>query len=186
MIAGYAALAIAIGLIAGVATGGRLRHLARKRFRLLPSVAAAAVIQVVVEFDGVPAPLPLLVVSYVLLVVFCAANLVHTGMGIVLVGIALNGIVITANGGMPVRQSAVREAGLTTGETAIAIDEVKRHVERPSDRLLPLADIIPIEFFREVVSLGDLVLAVGYADLVANLLRPPSRHRQRRSTIGCR
>ena len=44
-----------------------------------------------------------LVVSYAFLLLFCAANLRLRGLAVVAVGIALNGIIITVNSGMPVR-----------------------------------------------------------------------------------
>jgi hypothetical protein len=51
----------------------------------------------------------------------------------------------------------------------------KRHLERPSDRLTGLGDILPDYVFHEVLSFGDLVMAVGIAAVFTNLLRPQRR-----------
>jgi len=41
-----------------------------------------------------------------------------------------------------------------------------------------LSDILPDWVFHEVLSFGDLVLSMGIAAVVVNLLRPPTRHRR--------
>ena len=74
------------------------------------------------------------------------------------------------NGGMPVRPSAVVAAHLASPLTEPLLGYGHRHHrERPGDRLAFLADIIPIPEFHEVVSFGDLILAVGVADTAAHL-----------------
>lgn len=178
----YLLVALATGLVLGLLLGGRPRHLAGKRFRWWLLLPLAVALQFVVELDGVPAPVTLLLVSYAYLLLFCAANLRHPGMGVVLVGIALNAVVITANGGMPVRVEAVRAARLVAPGETVHIVEVKHRIEEPGDRLTVLGDIIPIAPLREIVSFGDLVIAVGVADLLVHLLRPARARRRRPET----
>jgi hypothetical protein len=168
----YLVVALAVGLGLGLVLGGRPRHLAQKSFRWWLLLPLGVVLQLVVEADGVPAPDALLVVSYVYLVVFCVANLRHPGMGVILVGIVLNAVVITANGGMPVRADAVRQAGISDPGDTITIDEVKHHLEDDGTVLMFLGDIIPVEPLRQVLSFGDLILSVGVADLLVHLLLP--------------
>lgn len=175
----YLVVALAAGLLVGLALGGRPRHLAQKRFRWWLLLPLGVLLQVIVELDGVPAPHALLIVSYVYLVVFCVANLRHAGMGVILVGISLNALVIVANTGMPVREKAIHEAAITKPGETITIDEVKHHLERPDDDLMFLADIIPVKPLRQVLSFGDLILSVGVADLLVHLLLPVGGRRRR-------
>jgi hypothetical protein len=92
-------------------------------------------------------------------------------MAVIAVGIALNALVITVNSGMPVRRDAIVAAGIADDR---AIDDIdfgtKRHLEEPDDRLMFLGDIIPVPVLEEVLSFGDLVLAVGVADVLASLM----------------
>src|SRR2546430_688708 len=90
-------------------SGGRLRNIAATELRY-PSILAAAVgIQLALELlhptRGTAGHLAsaLLVVSYVLLLLFCAANFRLRGLAVVAVGIALNGAVVTLDRGMPGR-----------------------------------------------------------------------------------
>jgi hypothetical protein len=174
----YLVVALAVGLVLGLLLGGRPRYLAQKHFRWWLLLPLGVVLQLVVEADGVPAPQALLLVSYVYLLIFCAANLRHVGMGVILIGIALNAFVIAVNGGMPVREKAVRQARIAHAGETVRIDQVKHHLEEPGDRFMVLADIIPVRPIREVLSFGDLILSVGVADLLVHLLRPVGRTRR--------
>src|SRR5256885_15351746 len=110
----FVTLALALGL--ALVTGGHLRNIAATELRF-PSVLALSVgIQLTLEAlhptRGIAGGLAsaLLVVSYVLLILFCLANLRLRGLAVVAVGIALNGAVIAINHGMPIRapQAAVQ------------------------------------------------------------------------------
>jgi hypothetical protein len=112
------------------------------------------------------------VASYVALVAFAAANLRHVGMGVALVGLSLNTLVILVNGGMPVRPGAVAAVGLDPAQLDAADLGAKRHLEGPDDQLAFLGDVLPLRPLREVVSVGDVVLAGGVAIVLFRLLRP--------------
>jgi hypothetical protein len=175
----YLVVALAAGLVVGLVLGGRPRHLAQKRFRWWLLLPLGVVLQLVVEADGVPAPHALLIVSYVYLLVFCIANLRHVGMGLILVGIALNAVVIVVDNGMPVREKAVYQAAIVERGDTVSIDEIKHHLETPDDDLMVLADIIPVKPLHQVLSFGDLILSVGVADLLVHLLLPVGGRRRR-------
>ncbi len=177
----YLLVPLALGVILSFAFGGRPRHLASKAFRWWGLLPLGLALQVVLEREGVPAPFTLLIVSYACLLVFAVANLRHPGMGVVLIGIALNFVVIAANHGMPVRESAVAIADGSKGQVPAIIDDVKHRPEGPTTRLRVLGDTIPIEGFREVVSFGDLIMAVGIVDLLFHLGRPTVPKRRRES-----
>ncbi|MDP9071893.1 MAG: DUF5317 family protein [Actinomycetota bacterium] len=170
----FTLVAVAAGLAIGVLSGGRPAHMAGRSFRHWPVLAAAIGLQALSGGLAGGAGLGALVASYALLVAFAAANVVRVGMGMVALGIGLNLLTIAVNGGMPVGPSAVVAAGIAEpdqlGDLRI---EGKRHLQRPSDRLMALSDVIPVRPLREVVSFGDVVMAVGLADVLVHLLRPP-------------
>src|SRR5581483_619103 len=120
----FVTVALALGV--ALVTGGSLGRISTTELRH-PSILAVAVgIQLALEVlhptSGTAGHLAsaLLVVSYVLLLLFCAANLRLRGLAVVAVGIALNGLVITLNQGMPIRAP---EAAVET--------TTKHHAERP-------------------------------------------------------
>lgn len=183
----FTLLAAAVGLGIGALAGGRLRFLGERTLRLWPVLAAGLALQPLSGRAGGGAQTVLIVGSYVLLVAFALGNVAVVGMWLVAAGIGLNLAVIAVNGGMPVRPSALRAAGLVeAGRSAGVALPAKHHLERPSDRLVVLADILPVRPLREVVSFGDVVLAVGVADVVAHLLRPPAGRRARPAADGDR
>ena len=165
-----AATAAVAGLIVGRATGGRVSRVGEHPIRTWALLAAGAALQALAHVGGLQRVAFLMVVaSYVALAAFAARNLHLVGMGLVLVAIVLNGVTIAVNHGMPVRAPAAEALGLRQLGPA-------HHLERGSDRLLVLADVIPLRITGEVLSFGDLVLAVGLADVVARVMQPrPSR-----------
>ena len=178
---GYTAIAIALGLVAGLAAGGRPANAARHTLRLWPALLFGAAAQWLPELLDVPESAAFVAVacSYLALVAFAVANLRLVGMPVVLVGLALNSAVIFPNGGMPVRGSAVVQAGLVEPDEVATIDfGSKRHLETEDDVLTILGDVVPVAPLREVISFGDLILAAGVADAVFRLLRPNRAPRQ--------
>jgi Family of unknown function (DUF5317) len=167
----FVTLALALGV--ALVTGGSLRSIAATEIRYPGILAPVAGIQLALEVlrptSGTAGHLgsALLVVSYVFLLLFCAANLRLRGLAVVAVGIALNGAVITVNRGMPIRAP---EAAVET--------TTKHHPERPSDRLTFLGDIILVPALRQSLSFGDLIMLVGLVDVVFHCSRKPSIRRR--------
>src|SRR2546421_7700832 len=102
----FVTLALALGL--ALVTGGRLRNIATTQLRHPSVLAGAGGIQLALEglhpTRGVAGQLAsaLLVVSYVLLLLFCVANFRLRGLAGGAMGIAPNGGVITGNHGLPI------------------------------------------------------------------------------------
>lgn len=177
------------GLVLGLVRGGRLRNLADVTFRAWPVLALGAAVQLLVEGAGLGGGVgfALVLVSYGLLVAFAVANLVRPGMPLVLLGILLNALVIAVNGGMPVKAEAIVAAGLAdTPAEARALDfGGKRHVAGPDDRLLVLGDVLPVPIGAgEVLSYGDLVLALGAAGVLADAMTGARRRRSSADQAG--
>lgn len=167
----FIAVAIVAGIVIGLVRGGSFERLAEASFRLWPLLILGIVVQGAAAFTADGA-VPLILASYVLLLVFTAVNLHHAGMGVVFVGIALNVAVIGINGGMPVRADAIVAAGIVEREQIPSLDfGSKRHLETEDDRLTVLGDIIPVPVAEEVLSFGDLAMSVGVAAVLVNLLR---------------
>jgi hypothetical protein len=167
----FIAAAIVVGVVVGMLRGGRFSNLGDAVFRMWPLLVLGVVVQGAAAFTGDGA-VPMIVLSYALLLTFCAANLHHAGMGVVLVGIGLNLLVIGVNGGMPVRQDAIVAAGIVErGEVELLDFGTKRHLETEDDRLVLLGDIVPVPVVGEVLSFGDLAMSVGVAAVLVNLLR---------------
>jgi hypothetical protein len=112
----------------------------------------------------------LVLLSYAPLLVVVLLNQRLPGMWIVGVGILMNLTVIALNNGMPVLPEAYELAGGKVG--GLHLDA--KHVLLTGNSALPfLADIIPMP--GSVISLGDVLLAVGLGVFVEDQLRQPLR-----------
>ena len=154
-----ALLAVVVGVLAGYATGGRLRHLSGHRMEMWPLLVIGVVLQAFAP-NGV-----VLVAALLCLLAWCLANVHLVGMAVVAVGLALNALVIVVNGAMPVRPAALARADVD------AAVEGTRRLEEPGDRLTFLGDVLPVRPLHMAVSFGDLIVAVGAADAVVHLMR---------------
>ncbi|MGH9119403.1 MAG: DUF5317 family protein [Acidimicrobiales bacterium] len=174
--------AVLVGLVVGRVIPPGPRHLAGLSARwwgLLPAGLALALLST--RLDGAPAVI-VGVAGLGGLVAFTSGNLHLAGMGVLTLGLGLNLFAIVVNAGMPVRPEAMVSAGIVSQAEVDAggIDlSGYRHMERPGERLAVLGDVVPLPFGRTVVSVGDIVVAVGAADVVAHLTR-----RRRRSERG--
>jgi len=178
----FTLMAVAAGILIGILTGGRLRHLGDRTFRFLPLLVAGVALQAVgVRMESTPG-LVVVLLSYVLLLGFALANASLVAMWLVALGIGLNLLVIGVNAGMPVRPSALVTARIAGPEDLDGLSlGAKRHLERPSDRLTSIADVFAVSPVPEVLSFGDIVLDVGLANVIVHLMRPARRRHAVRS-----
>jgi hypothetical protein len=110
--------------------------------------------------------------SLVLLLWFALANLHLTGMGVMAVGLCANVVPVVVNQGMPVRAEALVHADVARSDDVRSIElSGGRHLERPSDHFVVLADIIPVPAAGTVVSFGDLIIFVATIDVIVHLVR---------------
>jgi hypothetical protein len=160
-------LILVAAVVAGVVRGGRPSKLADLRIRWLPAAIAGFAFQL--------APWPsrtwavvILWVSFALVGTFTAVNLTRfAGFRLVLVGLFLNVAVIGLNGGMPVTRDAIVRSGQVDTEAELG-DAAKHRLAAPDDRLVFLADAIPIPPIHDVVSVGDLLVYAGVAWVVVS------------------
>jgi hypothetical protein len=157
---------IAVG--AAVTRGGSLDNLAGTRFRWTWVLFLGLAVQILFEIwtpagfsSGVRLALTLATIAAVL--VFLVANSHLPGALIAAVGLALNVLVISVNGAMPVSLHAARVAGITFD--AFSQLGIKHEIANAATRLPWLADILPVPHTQKIFSAGDVVLAAGLAIL---------------------
>jgi uncharacterized protein DUF5317 len=160
---------VSIGL--GYLVGGRLSGFERFRLRWWLLAFAGLALQLA----PVPADLVTesLIASYVLLLVFVAANLRAPGVWLILIGLTLNLAVIAPNGGMPVSRSALVRSGQAS--TLAELENgagTKHHLGTADDVLTPLADVIAVGSpVNQVASVGDVLVYAGLLWLIVGVMR---------------
>jgi hypothetical protein len=172
-------VAIVVALALGFATGGSLARAGGLRIRLLPLLVGALLVQVAIftpiagrlDITHRVGPYVHIATLYVVLFVMFR-NLRIPGMKVIIIGAALNALVITANGGfMPSPESALEGAGRLEnvrqeeaeqrGESRIFSNST---VADDDTRLPFLGDVfvIPDRFpISNVISIGDILIAIG-------------------------
>lgn len=161
-------------LVAVVAGGrwGRLAHLQlRARGLVIAAVAAqlgGALLGIADVADPRRTYVIALAVSAVCALGFCAQNLRVAGVALVSFGLVGNAVVVAANGAMPVSIVAAYHARVPI--TAISSGSDARHeIAGIGTHLRWLGDVIPVPLplRPEVVSVGDVLVCAGLAELVA-------------------
>lgn len=176
--------AIVVAVLVGVAArlrGGSVDDLAETTFRWTPVLIAGLVVQLVFvywdpEWLGERGGLAVVLASNAAVAVWLFANKALPGLMLAGAGMALNVVVIAANGAMPVLERSAEAAGVARSLE----DASLKHELLDEDTALPwLGDAIPVPPFKEVLSVGDVVLALGVARVVD--ARMMSRRKPRHS-----
>ncbi len=178
-------IAILVGLATGLIFGGRPDHLVRLHLRWPGLILLALVMQVAIFTSWLPLPRSLLpffyVLSNIIALRWLGRNIRVQGIPCVAIGAVSNLAAIVANGGrMPVdgtllsqARGAVAEAAIASGQSPSNSVLVDSHT-----RLLWLTDrflLAPPFPFPTVFSIGDLLIGLGVAWLIAAGMRPPAR-----------
>ncbi|MEE8406644.1 MAG: DUF5317 domain-containing protein [Acidimicrobiia bacterium] len=119
----------------------------------------------------------MMLASFVLLMILVVANRSKPGMWIAGLGVLMNFTVIAVNGGMPVLAGAAEVAsGFTVAQPDIS-GSFKHTLLDETSRLTFFADVIPLRLvgIGEVISLGDIFLALGLGVFLEHELRRPRR-----------
>jgi MFS family permease len=189
---------IVLALIVGALAGGGLPRLADLRLRwvwvlglaLAVRFSAGLLRQTDIGFD---IPLgALFVATYGLIFVWLWGNWRVPGLQIAAVGIALNTLAVVLNGGqMPIWAAAFHAAGFTPEALAndpfhflLTTDSVADFVRQGGifGDVLP----IPIPVIRDVVSIGDTLLAVGIFWAIVYSMTRPNAPMRAAYTLGLR
>ena len=174
------AFPIACGITLGYFCGGKLRVLGHLRVEALWLVWVAVAIQAcqlyvpaVRRFAENELGLPLLLVVFGSVGLWIGLNLGGRPPGIwlaivmLLIGGVLNGLAILANGRMPFSQSAAVHARLPHDKIFPVNHLPKNEPASAETRLAILGDVIPVRPIHRVISIGDVILAIGIALIIA-------------------
>jgi hypothetical protein len=172
------AAVILLAFLLGYVFGGRMRRFEQLHLRWAWLAVAGLALQFVPLPDGATGTdlvvrTAVLSCSYLLLLAFAALNIRLAGVPLILVGLALNLLVIAPNGGMPVSREALESSGQGDVLQEL-IDEgaAKHHLLTHNDVLTPLADVIPVGGpIKQVVSLGDVFVYAGVVWLIVAVMR---------------
>jgi len=171
---------ILLAFLIGFARGGRLPRLVETRLRAPWLVVAGLFLQVVPLPSSMGwLPVPLLIGPFVLLMAFVVLNLPKPGFALILVGVALNFVVIAMNHGMPVSRHALTSSGQMGTLAALEAGGAKHHLAGPEDTLMSLGDVISLgSRLHQIVSVGDVATYGGVMWFVAGSMG------RRRRTLG--
>ena len=162
-----------LGLLLGLAVGGRLDNLATIRLRLLQAIFLGFFLRAGVEYaittDNGPIDalrVPLYAAAFAMLLIGLWANRDQAGLSLAFVGVLLNAIPILVNAGhMPVWGPAFDASGLPLDTSFGLLHKLLPGTDSASFLLNagPLGDIVPIPlpFYRNVASIGDVFLTAG-------------------------
>lgn len=165
--------AIALALVAGALAGGGLPRLAELRLRWLWLLGLALALRITAVqlrgndlVDGNVASMAFIGV-YFLLFAWLWGNWRVPGLQVAAVGIGMNAVAIMLNGGaMPIWAGAFETAGFSIGQLAndpfhelLTTDSIATFISRGG--LFGDVVPIPIPLIRDVVSIGDVLLALG-------------------------
>ncbi|MFE2287796.1 DUF5317 family protein [Streptomyces sp. NPDC059443] len=169
------------GVVAGYVSGGRLTGLVNIRLRALWLVWLAGAAQVAEyaaqRLDGLSGQVVrgvLLAATFGLVLGWLGLNsrgrsrALKAAVSTVVGGALLNGAAIALNGRMPYSPSAAAAAGIPEG-----LDTAK-NVASASSKLPFLADAIPVPALHAVISVGDILITLGAAALIAAAMHEPA------------
>jgi hypothetical protein len=172
----------AVLVVAGTDPG----RLARIRLRAVRLLVAAAVVQLTTSTLAPGSGLArgtALVLTTLLVGLFLLGNARLPGVPLMALGLLLNVLVVTANGGMPVSVDAAARAGISRADLRLDTDAV-REPTGPGTHVARLGDVVPVALPRwpQVVSPGDVLVAAGVLLLLvsAGVRRRPVRGPVRR------
>ncbi len=174
-------IVIGISIIMALFRGGRFLNLSEIKLRAWPLLILGFGLQLVA--DRLPssrswshdAAVTLIILSFIPLLLLVWLNRQEAGMWLVGIGVFMNFTVIAINGGMPVLPEAAT-IGLGRDITAVDFNALPKHVLLDeSTRLAFLGDVIPVRIIRNVISLGDVFLAIGLGVFVEDQMRRPVR-----------
>ena len=160
--------------VVGLLTGGTLRDFPSVKFRDAWLALAGVVLQFI-PLGGVIGT-ALLYASFAALIAFAALNVRAQGFALIVIGLALNAVVIVANQGMPVTRNALEGSNqAATLEELIANGGAKHHLADGGTILLPLGDVIPLGApLDQAISVGDVCVQLGAAWFIVASM--PRRH----------
>ncbi|MFS8096736.1 DUF5317 domain-containing protein [Lentzea alba] len=160
-----ALLPVVFGIALGHLTGGRLVEVAG-RFRALWLLWLACAVQALQMRALLPVVFAIGLAWLVVNLRAWPSSLRWAGF-VALTGATCNGIAIALNGRMPYSRAAAELVGVPPGAAT------SKNAPADSDtRLLFLGDVIPVPALHKIVSVGDVLIALGVVLLLALAMQP--------------
>lgn len=178
--------ALGLSLLVALLRRGGLRRISQLEFSFWPLVLFAALLQGLLPFTGTnlgrATALVTLILSYLFILFALYENRDNFSLRLAALGVALNFVVILANGGMPVSPELLGEIH---GEKSVSVLEegARDFVHVPltqRSRLQAFSDVIPLKPpypLPNLISIGDVLLSLG----VFLYLERASKYRGRRA-----
>jgi Family of unknown function (DUF5317) len=156
--------------VAGLLTGGTIRDFPSVKIRAAWLALAGVVLQFI-PFGGAIAT-AVLYASFAILITFSIINIRAPGFTLIMIGLALNAVVIVANQGMPVTRNALESSHQSaTLDDLVANGGAKHHLADAGTILLPLGDVIPLGTpFDQAISVGDVFVQLGAAWFIVSTM----------------
>ncbi|MBO0693602.1 MAG: DUF5317 domain-containing protein [Acidimicrobiaceae bacterium] len=175
-------VALAVGGLIGLASGGKLRHAAGRRIAWWWLLVAGFGLELAADrwLTGSWGYVAM-IAGPLCLLGWAAGNARLTGVVFVALGVFANALVLAVDQGMPVEHAALVRAAVVSSKTAaVTLSGHRHHLASAADHLRFLDDRIALGPTRQVVSIGDVILAVGTASLVVHLLHYQPRYQRSR------
>jgi hypothetical protein len=182
--------AVVVGLALGFLLGGRPAHLSELQLRWNPLIFASLLIQLVL-FTGLAVPAPVVTMAYLgsggLALAWLFRNLMIPGIVWITAGGLSNFVAIAANGGrMPVDPGLLAQTRGAAYVRALAAGQVTSNssIADHHTRLRWLSDqiLIPPPWpLPTVLSVGDVLIALGVIWLIATGMRARAEHSAKHS-----
>lgn len=169
-----AVVVLVVAIAAGLAAGGSWRRLTDLPLHHLWLVVAAVLAQVggaalglLGVADESASYAGGLALSAAFALAFCARNARVAGVPLVTAGLVLNALVVGANGAMPVSIVAAYHARVPIAAIAAGTD-ARHEIAGDGTAVSWLGDVVPVPLplRPEVVSVGDVLVVAGLAELV--------------------
>ena len=173
------ALAVIIGLVVGVIRRGDFPTILNTQIYHPEFLVSSAICAFFVSFTDIDSDGVIAFVALVGAFAFSIVNLHLVGMVVISIGLGLNLFVFILNFETPLRPNALVEAEIVTASELERGVTISGHVELADDDSVLdfLGDTFPIRWGEKVVSIGDLILLVGLANVTGNLMLGNQRRR---------
>lgn len=178
----------AVALVTGSTPPEIFSRLRALRVNHWPVLALGAVLSLAVGLDtNMLAGRYALGISLALLLAGCLLNRHITGASVAAIGLAANLGVLLVNGYVPVSEGAVVAAGIIDfdGLDRVLLGAARRWSDDATITAW-LGAAIPLAPLKDVITLGDLLTAVGLANVGFRLMWPGARDLQRLAAVSQR
>jgi len=166
-------LAVLGGIALGIIGGGRLDNVVKWRPRLVSLALIGLVLQIAIRMTTMRGDWLIVVEleSAFALLAFAVVNRRTGGMVVIVLGLALNIVPTVIDWGIPTERGAAVSAGLIDQTHVGPIDvDGPRHLATSADHVRWLDERLALPT-GQVLSIGDVVLHLGYVLTVSSILR---------------